>query len=172
MMRTQMLADQAMAHLTGQETNEAYADAVARLINSELVWLEAQQAEATVAHEDAQASLTALLEGYDKSEQELESALVAAGLPRDEFDAYFARLVTIDGYAAIQADALGLAPGRYLRTLQSGAQVSFGPLAVPRTVDAAAQATEEYPEGAVPAAVMPETGEAGDGRCRRQHPQD
>ena len=100
---------------------------VEQLINGELV-LQAMGSTSSVG-DGAQETLTALLATYDRSADDLDELLAAAALDRKEFDRHFARLVTADAFARVQASDSGISVDEYVQALQQNAHISYGPLA-------------------------------------------
>ncbi len=127
-LRVAQAADRAMTALLGGTPVEG-PEILEMVINGELVWQAAIRAGFQIAEEDVWASLEGLLSGYEKSEEEFADVLRAEGLTTEEFQAYFSRLLVIDRFSRQQAQELGITVETYLRRLQDGAQISFGPAA-------------------------------------------
>ena len=133
-----LAADWAMDDLLGQSL-PADDDVVHRLVNTELVG-QAAQAAGFVLEEDYIAQhLQDFLEARDKSMDDLTSALMPRGLTLEDFTAYFEQLLLVDQFSRAQAQAQDVSVSEYLRALQQGARVSFGPAA-----DAALEQVEAH----------------------------
>ena len=118
--------DRAMSALAGRDPTPVRA-VLEQLINGEVVWQAVKTAR--VALVDGQTPLVALLATLGRTDHDLDVALDTEKLPRAEFDAYFARLTTIDQFARSEAKRFGNSSDAYVRELQRAAHISFGPSA-------------------------------------------
>ena len=98
-----------------------------QVVNGELVWQALQAAAATPS--DGAALLAQLLSANGATGADLDALLAEAGITRDRFDAYFARLVAVDAFAQATAAEQGVPVEEYVRQLQRAARISFGPAA-------------------------------------------
>jgi len=115
--------DRAMSALAGRDPTPIRL-VLEQLVNGEVVWQASQMAGAPLA--DVQIPLAAILATSTRTERDLDAALDNEGLERTGFDAFFARLMTVDQFARREAKRLGTKDDAYLRELQRAAHISFG----------------------------------------------
>ena len=123
--------DDVMAQLLGAEPAPP-SQLLDQIVNGELVW-QALQAAGTIPSDGA-AILAELLSAKGIAMGAMDTLLAKAGIERDRFDAYFARLVAVDAFAQAAAAELGVPADEYVRQLQRSARISFGPAANQRLV--------------------------------------
>ena len=151
--------DQAMARLLGRA---AEADSQAQLtqaINQALVLQAADQARFTVSPERSQALLDDFLASNGLSQSALRAALADQGISWDRFQAFFQRLLQVEGFLLAESQARGVPREQILAELQAQARISYGPA---RTWDTPVpeEAEPESPEEATSSAPSLDTAQA------------
>ncbi len=117
--------DQAMAALLGTTAATDPQAHLEQAINQALVLQAADQAGFTVAPESIQATLADFLASSGVTPQALTAALEAEGISEAQFQAYFQRLVRVEGFLLAESQAQGLSREAILAALQAQARVSF-----------------------------------------------
>jgi len=125
--------DQAITSLLAQPPSAA-ADILEIVVNGELVWQQAEQASYTLGADQIATSLENFLTSQGKSISDLELALAQENLSLAAFQAYYGRLLVINGFSQQQAQNQGITLDQYIAGLQSESQISFGPAAVASSV--------------------------------------
>jgi len=144
--------DRAITKLLEQPPSNS-PDILEILVNGELVWQQAAQVNYTLSEDQIAAALENFLASQGKVIAELETALTTEGLTLATFQAYYGRLLVINGFSQQQAQAQGVSVESYLTALQRSAQVSFGPAAA---IAAAFAVEEDQPVESETAAVLSE----------------
>ncbi len=119
--------DRAMARLLGTSAANDPSTVLERLVNTLLVEQAATEAGFVVAAEQSGAALAQFLQANGVTAPALESALADEGVSGAAFQTTFTQLLLVDQFTREQAAAQGLASADYLRLLQQGARISFGP---------------------------------------------
>jgi len=117
-----LAVDRAMAALLGQPLPEV-PEGLEHLVNGELVWQAAQAVDFKVADDQVAESLGAFLAAAGRSQVELEQALAERAVDWEDFERYYARLLTIDRFSHEQADRQGVTVVEYLKSLQEDSSV-------------------------------------------------
>ncbi|MFP4345120.1 MAG: redoxin family protein [Anaerolineales bacterium] len=114
--------DRAVGDLLGAPVNDE-AEAAERLVNELLVLRAANEANFQISPQAVDTELEALLAAQGKTLEDLEAALLAEGLTLETFRAYFARLITVRDFSALQAEAEGVTVDAYVLQLRQEADV-------------------------------------------------
>ncbi len=155
--------DQAMARLLGRA---AEADSQAQLtqaINQALVLQAADQARFTVSPERSQALLDDFLASNGLSQSALRAALADQGISWDRFQAFFQRLLQVEGFLLAESQARGVPREQILAELQAQARISYGPARTwdtPVPEEAEPESPEEATSSAPSAAPSLDTAQA------------
>ncbi len=118
--------DQTMASLLGSSAELDPQVRLEQAINQALVLQAADQAGFTVAPESVQATLADFLARSSVTPQALTGALAANGIDEAQFQAYFQRLVRVEGFLLAESQARGVSQEAVLAALQAQARISFG----------------------------------------------
>lgn len=121
-------ADRAITAFVG--SNPATQDEIIEvLVNGELVWQQAEKDGYALQAEEVNTALENFVKSHDKTIADLEAELSAQGLKLGDFQSYFWRLLTINGYTALKSQELGITGIEFVLSLQSEARISYGPAA-------------------------------------------
>lgn len=129
MYNTALASDRALTNLLSQPPSnpESILDV---LVNGELVWQRADKAGYSLNEDQVTETLQKFLTSQALTTNDLEEALLKEGIPMTAFQAYYGRLLVIEGFSQEEMDAKGLNQSEYMEAVQREAQVSFGPAAV------------------------------------------
>jgi thiol-disulfide isomerase/thioredoxin len=146
LLHERLALDQALSDLLDTPATDE-ATAAERLVNELLLLRAAAEADFQIGPQTGDAELEALLAAQGKTLEDLEAALLAEGLTLEAFRTYFARLITVRDFSALQAEAEGVTVDAYVLRLRQEADV--------RLAEELA-AADPPPSAAAPASPTPE----------------